>query len=1378
MAEAMASRASRQEGRWDAIRSAVRFQRGAPPVTSAVPGEAAPASFAQQRLWFLERLAGTSAQHNLCVACRLRGVLVAGALERSLASLLQRHAVLRTTLHWMDGRLQQQVHAVPPFSLAVTRVSGKDAQHRERIAHDFAAAEAAKPFDLNRPPWLRAGLLRMTSEEHWLLLTFHHLAFDGWSFEVFMGELGALYGAACNGQPAPLEHPALQYADYASWQRRWMGADRLQPQLDFWRRQLAGPLPVLRLPSDQRRIALAARRGACVPFSLPGGLSQALKTLAQVEGTTPFTLLLAAFQVLLYRFTGDEDIIVGTPVAQRTRPELARMVGPLLNTLALRANLAGQPRFREFLGRTDSTVQQAFAHQDLAFEQVVEALDLPRSNDTTPLVQSMFSYHNLPASGWSFAGLRCEAWNVPNGSSGFETALTMWEKGGALGGQLDYDADLFDAPGMRGLIECFGTMLQAVVDNPDTRIDHLALLSAGAFQLLHNWNDTGTPYPRDETVHALFEAQAARAPDALALVDRGDRISYAALDERAGALARLLCDFGVVPGDLVALRLASGPGFVVSALAVLKAGASYVPLALDEPVARVLAGLRGARLSCVIGEHAAEPLASALGTALVLLDPAYNGRLAARATANGIAGSVSDIACVMFTSGSTGAPKGVRVPHRGVVRLVMGQSYARFGQEEVLLQLAPVAFDASTFEIWGALLHGGTLAFPGTPKPSLADIGAAVRTHRVTTLWLTTGLFAAMVDHRLTDIAGCRHLLVGGDVLPIPQALRFLREAPNCKLTNFYGPTENSTFTTYCPLSQELLAGAANVPIGRPIANTRLWVVDSQGQPVPPGVGGEAWIAGDGVMQGYLNDPQAGEHRLVPDPFSTEPGALCYRSGDRVRQRGDGQLEFIGRIDRQLKLRGFRVEPGETEHAVAAHPLVDSVAVVAHSGAGGLQLVAHVVPAVTVPPWPELEAALRRHVEALLPVQLRPTAWQKHSALPLDASGKIDRRALSVHQPIAATRAPLTHAADNLEQIVTAAFAQVLGRPHPDPHTSFFDMGGHSLLALRLLSVLEEALGRALPLALLFRHSNVADLSAALRLSQPTGATATPKMVELRRGTCSQSLFIVPGGRGGKLEMTLYARLLGHAPGPLGAWGLLARGLDGREPPHASVEETARDYVTQVRQLQPEGPWLVAGECVGGVVAHEMVRQMHEQGDDVGLLLLDSWCPSDAGVRHYWQVQRPRTLARERRELLRAACADLRDVLQREIRGRGAFGLKRWLNHGRWAASTLLKVAVAWRSKIAGVGQPALGEEIAAAVGENYIALAMRHRPVRCALRAALLVSERNQRAGLAADWQRVLPGITVVAAPGDHESYLRDTPELTAGAFMACIATLQQPER
>lgn len=1418
MTDVLADAVAGHQARWDAMRAAVRQQRTAPPLQRVPPGGPLPASFAQQSLWLVEQIAG-GAVNNLCIAIELSGQLDRQALEDALATLMRRHAVLRTTLQWQGHQLLQLVHEPAAFGLPLTNLCietvdtakpDPTAERRDQ-AHRIAAREAALPFDLSSASCMRARLLRLAIEKHWLLLTFHHLAFDGWSFEVFMGELAALYrsgrdhgAVAC--PPSVLPDIQVHYADYAAWQRRWMDVASLPSQLSYWKRQLAGPLPVLRLPTDRPRAPVTERRGDVLGFELAPRLSRQLTALAEREGSTLFALLLAAFNVLLYRYTGDEDIIVGTPVAQRNRPELARVVGPLLNTLAVRTDLAGAPAFSRLLARVTATVQDALTHQDLPFEQLIEALDLPRNPDATPLVQVMFTFQNLPASDWSFAGLTSEAWNVHNGSAAFDASLAMWHKAGALGGQLIYDADLFDAAFMQQLFESFRTLLNALAASPATAIDRLPVLPDGSLRALQQWNATASAYPRETGIVDLFDAEAVQNGQATALACRAARTTYAELKARSVALAAVFRELGVDQGALVVLRLPHGPDFVIAALAALRTGAAYVPLAPDEPVGRVMAGLRGARVACVVGVDPNDELARIFET--VLLVPDSNGAFQLRATATLRAPRVSPVqrgdapgkpdalACVMFTSGSTGKPKGVCVPQRGIVRLVKGQNHVRLGRDEVMLQLAPVAFDASTFEIWGALLNGATLAFADVAQPTLADIAVVIRRYRVTTLWLTTGLFDAMVDEQLQALAGLRQLLVGGDVLPVPKAMHFMREVPSCRLVNFYGPTENSTFSTFCELSPALLQHAGNAPIGRPVCNSQVWVLDRHGEPVPPGAPGEAWLGGDGVMLGYLNDAEANEACLRPNPFSARPGALLYRSGDRVRMRRDGQLAFIGRKDSQLKLRGFRVEPGECEQIIAASPLVQAVAVVARPSCHGPQLAAHVVARPGAAEGHALVLALRDHVQGLLPLHLRPAAWMVHTALPLDANGKIDRQTLRslAADVVAAGKGTDQQRAvapeGSLEATIAQAFAQILQLPAVDPSMSFFDLGGHSLLALRLLDALEATLQRKVPLAWLFRHSSVAALCAALRDDDSRrNSDAAPDirsdamardlgLVELRQGPPGRALFVVPGGRGGMAEMMLYARLLSHAEPSLAAWGLLAPGIDGTSAPQASVQAMATDFIARVRREQPSGPWLIAGECVGGVIAHEMARQMQAQGDEVALLLLDSWCPTDNGVRHYWQVQLPRTLASERRLLRRAAAADLWDVLRQHVRSRPAFGMRTSVLYAREVVLTLVRVASAWRRKIAQVGKPEPGAEAAHAAGQQYIAAAMAHRPrpspPDSTLRATLLVTEQNQRLGLTTDWLPLLPGLTVVTTPGDHESYLRETPEATAPRFLTCLARLE----
>ncbi|MDP3135848.1 MAG: amino acid adenylation domain-containing protein [Burkholderiaceae bacterium] len=1400
------------QARWDALRSSLRAQREGPPIEPVSPNRPVPASFAQQRLWFLEQLAEGSPQHNLAVVCRLSGALDAAAMERAFDEMVRRHAILRTTLVWQDERLLQKVHPAAPFTLAVDTVETPGAQEREAAAHRLAAQEAAARFDLSQPPLLRARLLRLAAAEHWLVLTVHHLAFDGWSFEVFMAELATLYQAFTHtpALPAPLPLPRLQYADFAAWQQRWLDAATLAAQLAHWKRELAGPLPVLQLPADRARMHRGPREGASLRFELSTALTDALKALAADAGVTAFTLLLTAFKIFLHRYSGEEDLIVGTPIAQRSSPELAAMIGPLLNTLALRSDLSGEPTFRALLARVDATALRALSHQDLPFEQLVEALGLPRRSDALPLVQVMFAFQNLPGSGWQFPGLDCEAWSLHSGGAPFEVTLYMWDKQGAFGGEWVYDTGLFNASTARQWLESFQCLLQDIAARPDMSIHRLSILPPTTWQTLRQWNATGSAYPRDERVHTVFAALALRTPHATALVRGAQRISYATLDQRADALATALRGTGVGPGSLVALRLAPGTGFIAAALAVLKAGAAYMPVAIDEPVARLRAALAGVTVQMLITQHVPpdrpspahapphhDPLAAALQAPWLRIDE--EGRVLHHAPGRAAPGAWIDasVACVMFTSGSSGAPKGVCTTHRGLLRLVRGQNYAQLGPDTVMLQLAPVAFDAASFEIWGALLNGATLAFADADRPSLADIAAALQTHCVDTLWLSSGLFELMVERHLLSLRGLRQLLTGGDVMSLTHARRFMAAMPGCALINCYGPTENSTFTTFCRLAPALLSEADSVPIGRPVSNSQVWVMDAWGQPLPIGVPGEAWLGGDGVMMGWLGkegaqaaaDPE-GHARLVPDPFSETPGARLYRSGDRVRLRSDGELEFTGRMDRQIKLHGFRVEPGEVERVLASCPLLRQAAVIVDTDTTGRKrLIAHGVAHAHRPEAPALIQALQAHVDSLLPPSHRPAAYVLHEALPLDRNGKIDRARLSAHRPDAPTTVPACaddahtseaapQAKDDLTAQIAAVYARVLGLPRVGDHDSFFDLGGHSLLALRLLSEIESALSRKIALVLLFRHPTAAGLASALRqdAAGPSEPQAATQAVALRSGPAGPALFFVPGGRGGMAEMTLYARLLAHADLPLAAWGLPAPGLDGRVSSQASVEAMARDHLATLRELQPTGPWLIAGECIGGAIAYEMARQLRASGEQAALLLLDSWCPTDAGARHYWQVERPRTLAYERLVLLRAAAVDLLSVLRSHARQRPPFGVKRWLLHGYHVAATLRRIGAAWAKKIAHPEHTTgPGAQAASEAARNYLAQALSYRPQPADIPAVLLLTRRNRRLGMQHDWQRLLPELQLRDVPGNHQSYLRDFPEAVAREFTASVVAMQR---
>lgn len=1338
---------SGQAALWDAVRAGLRAQRAAPAIAPADRGIPLPAGFAQEGMWLSEQLAGPSAQHNLCVAMSLRGRLDPAALGRSLEALLERHEILRTRLEWSEGGLHQIILPPQPLVLPIEPLPGGIAA-LERIASE----EARRVFDLTKRPLPRARLLRLDEDTHGLILTFHHLAFDGWSFEVFMGELGQLYGAFRAGQGAPLPPPALQYADYAVWQRLVLQGDRLRELTGYWSTQMAEPPAPLRLPADRPGSPHAVRRGDCMSLALPEALSRGIRTLASAEAATPFMVLLAAYQVLLSRHSGEENVAVGSPAAQRNRAELRDLVGPLVNILVFRCRVSGDSPFRRFLAEVRETVLAAYAHQEYPFELLAAASPHWRGADGGFPVSAMFTYLNLPGSGWTLPGLAVEAWNVHHGTARYDLSLTVRETEGGLCGQFEYDAERFDPRYIQSLARQWETLLGGIVANPECPVAELPLLSEPEIRTLRALTAGPKPaYPREMPIHGVFETVARTRPDATALVFGAERLSYGALDRRAGQLAQRLRERHIKPGNLVGLCFPASPDYVVAALAVLKVGAAYVPLDPGEPLPRIRVALRGSRLAAVLTHEALPRSLVGLDAPLLTLDALHPSGDYRAADDPAPADWATAPAYVMFTSGSTGTPKAVCIPHRGVVRLARAANYAELGPAETMLMLAPLAFDASTFELWGALLTGATLVIPTESRPSLNRIADLVRSHEVSTLWLTTGLFEAMLEAEPMALARPRQVLVGGEVLSPAAARKFLRLSGAGRLINCYGPTECTTFTTFHPVSEADPEGS--VPIGRPLAHAGVHLLDSRHQPVPRGVVGEAWITGDGLMLGYLDDARANAASLWPDPVADQPRQFMYRSGDRMRLRFDGNLEFAGRIDRQVKIRGFRVEPGEIETVLAAHPRVAQAAVVAEGAGSDKRLLVYVAARHHEADGPELAAELLDWLRSRLPEPLRPAKILILPELPLKANGKLDHDALP-RPPTWERQAEMPR--DPLERRVAEAFAETLGLPGFARDEDFFAAGGHSLLALQLVARLESALAVRLPLVALFQHPTPEGLAAHLRTHRPPAPEPVAGIAEVRRGAEPPPLFMVPGGHGGMLELTLYARLMGHVHRDMAVYGLLAE-----SPLPNSAESLAELYLARLRRVQPQGPYALAGECVGGVIAYEMARQLCAAGETVALLiLLDTWCPSPRRRWRYRWLQLPLRLlglpaSRWRREWDELIGAGNR-MAREEASGRAGAGPVRWYRSLRKLARA---VGVWWRRR---------------AFGRRYIGLAMSYRPAPCPVPLHLLLSETNHRLGLASGWEPLAKrGLRLWVAPGTHETYLHDTLEIAAQALNASLESV-----
>jgi len=1038
-----------------------------------------PLSFAQQRLWFLDQLEGGSAFYNIPLAVRLDGPFDIVAFRRALTEVVRRHESLRTTFASADGQPVQIISPRADVPLPLIDLSGLSAGAREAEASRLSGAEALRAFDLTSGPALRATLLRLGAQEHAALLTMHHIVSDAWSKDILVRELSSLYAAYAEGRESPLEELPIQYADYAAWQRGWLRGEALDRQLSYWKAQLAGAPPVLELPTGRPRPHAPSHRGARHSFALSPELSRAVKELSRREGATTFMTLLAAFQLLLARYTGQTDIVVGSPIAERGRLETEGLIGFFVNTLALRTDLSADPSFVELLGRARETCLGAYAHQDVPFEKLVEELQPERSLSHTPLFQVAFVLQTAPRKAADASGLRFIS--VERRVVQFDLTLSMEERGGRFCGSFEYKTDLFDAATVGRMAEHFLVLLAGAVEDPGRRVSRLTLLAAEERRrLLVEFNDTAREYPRDLCLHELFEEQARRAPDSVALASDEARLTYAELDARANRLARHLRGLGVGPDVRVAVMLERSFELVVSLLAVLKAGGAYVPLDPQYPLQRLAYMLEDSGAAVVLTRSALRDALPVYPAREVCLD--LEGEAIANESAETLeaGASAENLAYVMYTSGSTGAPKGVAVTHRNVARLVLSQSYAAFGPLEVFLLLAPACFDASTFELWGALLHGARLAVMPPGAHSLQELGRALARHRVTTLWLTAGLFQQAVEAGVEQLAGVRQLLTGGDVVSPAAAARYLS---NCggRLVNAYGPTETTTFAC-CQRVERREASAGPVPIGRPISNTRVYVLDANLEPAPVGVPGELYVGGDGLARGYLNRPALTAERFVPDTFSGEAGGRLYRTGDVVKYLADGRVEFIGRRDGQVKVRGFRVEVGEVEAALSAHPRVRECAVAVREGvAGDKRLVAYVVARG------ELGGGeLRRYSAGRMPEHMAPSAYVFLDELPLTENGKVDRKALP--EPDASREsaggeyvAPRTPAEEALCEI----WAEVLGLERVGAEDNFFDLGGHSLLATQVVSRIRQECGVEVPLVSIFEMPTVGQLARAVGEARP-----------------------------------------------------------------------------------------------------------------------------------------------------------------------------------------------------------------------------------------------------------------------------------------------------
>ena len=1052
-----------------------------------------PLSFAQQRLWFLGQLEGPSATYNMTAGMRLSGVLDRESLRAALVDVLDRHESLRTVFPAVDGEPFQKVLEAREVDFQVEVF-----EPGEWVQEDLTRA-TGHVFDLSCQVPVRAWLFARDADEHVLMLVIHHIAGDGWSLRPFARDLSVAYVARSQGRAPDWEPLPVQYIDYTLWQRELLGSEQdpdslMSEQLGYWREALAGLPEELALPYDRARPARSTYRGGSVDVSVPAGVHRGLAGLARREGATMFMALQAGLAVVLSRLGAGVDIPIGSPIAGRMDDALDDLVGVFVNTLVLRADVSGDPSFRQVLARIRERALAGYARQDVPFERLVEDLAPVRSTARHPVFQVMLTLQNNTRAVLEVPGLGIELLKGGEGAAKFDLSFTLTEQfdeqgnPAGLHGQVSYATDVFDPETVQQIARCFTRVLEAGAAAPETPVSAVQVLSVvERGRVLVEWNDTARPVP-EVTLAGLFEAQAARCPDALAVVCEGVEVTYRELNERANHLAHDLIGRGIGPEQFVALAVPRSIEMVAALLAVVKAGAAYLPIDPDYPGERIAYMLDDAQPALLITTTTTATALPATALPLILIDQhTPHPTPGEHATANNPTDTdrttpllPAHPAYVIYTSGSTGQPKGVSVPHTGVVRLVRDADYVELGADDVVAQVASASFDAATFEVWGALANGAALAVAPAGLVSVAKLEEFLIAQGVTVLLLTPVVFQEVVDANVEALRGLRYLLTGGDVVPVPQCQVVAERLPEVRLLNAYGPTESTTIATTHPVRGKSLSHASGVPIGSPITNTRVFVLDDRLVPVPVGVAGELYIAGAGLARGYLGRAGLTAGRFVACPFGA--GERMYRTGDRVRWNHHGHLEFLGRTDDQVKIRGFRIEPGEIQAALTAHPAIAQAAVIVHEEhPGDKRLIAYLVPATDTDAGAgtgDLVGAVREWAGSRLPHYMVPSALVVLDALPLTVNGKLDRRALPTPTYKTATsgRAPSTAT----EKALCSLFAEVLGIEQVGLDDSFFDLGGHSLLAMRLVSRIRTTLGVELGIRALFEHPTAAGVAAQL----------------------------------------------------------------------------------------------------------------------------------------------------------------------------------------------------------------------------------------------------------------------------------------------------------
>jgi surfactin family lipopeptide synthetase A len=1164
-------------------------------ITRRALGAALPLTFAQRQLWLHSQLAPNTALYNEPITVRHHGPLSVPVLEQAFSEILRRHEAWRTTFPLVEGEPVQSVLPPVPVKLPEIDLRALCFADREAEAVRIATADARLPFDLAHGPLFRAKLVRLDEEEHRLYVTLHHLIFDGFSgYRVFLPELVTLYEAFSQAQPSPLPDLPFQFGDYALWQREWTQASALDPHLQYWREQLSGPLPSLQLPISGAAPAVQTFGGAMHSVSLPLALSESLRDLCRQQGVTLFMVLLAAFKVLLYRYSGQEDVLIGSNTAGRRCPGSEKLLGYFLNTVPLRTDLAGDPTFPELLERVRRVTLDALSHEEVPLDRLIAELQPERDPQRNPLFQVLFSLEPPPLPVGADWELTCI--EVGTGATKFELCMVLDDRPEGLLCRLIYNTALFDADAIRRMAGHWQTLLEAVAADPSRHISQFSILTpAERQQILVEWNDTALPY-NPVPVHELFRQQAQQKSE-IAAVRCGEReLTYGELDRKSDALAAVLQTMGVGPNVPVALCLDRSVEMIASILAVLKAGGAYVPLDPTNPRQRLELILGDCRTKVLITQRNSAGAAMSGLAPTVFVDELLsetNGETEQPIRLR--RSEEQDLAYILYTSGSTGTPKGVQVTHRNISNSTNARlKYYKDSPERFLL-LSSYAFDSSVAGIFHTLITGGTLVMPPDGfRWETEEITRLISENKITHTLTFPSLYSEILDANFGErLASLRSVIVAGEACPRQLVNLHYEILPRASLFNEYGPTEATVWSTV--FECEPGGSESSVPIGRPIANTRVYLLDRHLEPVPVGVPADLYISGDSIACGYLNQTSLTSKSFVRDRFSSNSESRLYRTGDLARYLPSGDLEFLGRGDSQIKIRGMRVELDEIETALSQHPAVREVSAYARTQPSGepilvASLVAHSTASLST-------SELRTFLRARLPGYMVPSTFQLLAALPRTSNGKIDREKLASPEPLQQeAEGEICCPRNEVERRLLVIWKDVLNTTSDDINQDFFELGGHSLLAAKLLLRIERELHTSLSLAFIFQSPTIAQMAAAMRAA--TRTLRERAIVPIQQKGSLPPLFWVRGGP----RFRLLAQKLGTGRPFLAVDLPYADGV--KLPSPHRLEDIATYLIEAIREVQPSGPYYLAGLCVNAVIAYEIAQQLVRQGETIALLAM------------------------------------------------------------------------------------------------------------------------------------------------------------------------------